>query len=34
MYQRVLRLKPVQSARDAARASIVQTYRDATEGEM
>jgi hypothetical protein len=30
----VLRLGPVQSARDAVRASIVQTYRKATEGEM
>lgn len=29
----VLKLGPVQSARDAVRASIVQTYRKATKGE-
>jgi hypothetical protein len=29
----VLNLGPVQSARDAVRASIVQTYRDSTQGE-
>jgi hypothetical protein len=30
----VLHEGPVKSARDAVRASIVQTYRDATKGEM
>ena len=30
----VLKLGPVQSARAAVRASVVQTYRDATEGQM
>lgn len=30
----VLKLGPVQSARDAVRASIVQAYREETEGKM
>ncbi len=33
-FYAVLKLGPVQSARDAVRASIVQTYRDATKGDM
>jgi hypothetical protein len=30
----VLKLGPVQTARDVVRASIVQTYRTVTEGEQ